>query len=403
MHPRWLIRRTFAPRVAAIACAATLAVTLAGLPLSYLAHQLDSETGIELAASVPFTLVGALLAVRIPRNAIGWILLAMAFVLVSSEDFGWYAVLVFRLGDGGLPLGRIASALTPGWVALVILFPLLLILFPDGRVPSPRWRLPLAAYAVLALAFIVTVALQDLPTLVAHHLRVDSSGESVSLDNPTGADAAFQRALLWPYAVFCLGAVGRLLAGFHGSRGEQRQQWKWLLSGGALSVGSLVVTLVFSPYGGWVGDVASLALLGLLALPFTLGVAILRYRLHEIDRLISRTISYGLLSASLAALVAIVVVVTTRVLPFSSPTAIAAATVVVVLLCNPLRRRLQHLVDRRFNRARYDADATVERFRQRLGRTVELDGAERDLLEIVQRSLGPAQVGLWLAPRGRAG
>ena len=145
-------------------------------------------------------------------------------------------------------------------------------------------------------------------------------------------------------------------------------------------------------------DVGSQSFVGIVALPIGLGIGILKYRLYDIDRLISRTLSYAILSALLVGVFLGVVVLTTRVLPFSSPVGVAASTLAAAALSNPLRRRAQRLVDRRFNRARYDAEATVAAFSAQLRDAVDLDTVRNELLSTVERAVEPSRASLWIRP-----
>ena len=154
--------------------------------------------------------------------------------------------------------------------------------------------------------------------------------------------------------------------------------------------------------GGIVDTVGSAAFLGIFALPVSLAIGILKYRLYEIDRLISRTISYLILTGLLVGIFAGIVVLATRVLPFSSPVAVAASTLAAAGLFNPLRRRVQRIVDRRFNRARYDAEATIAAYTARLRDAVDLETVQRGLLEGVDQALSPAHASLWIRPPGSA-
>jgi hypothetical protein len=187
-----------------------------------------------------------------------------------------------------------------------------------------------------------------------------------------------------------LGALGHQVASWRRSSGERRQQLKWLLSG----------TVVCAVLGIWAlatnSAIWEVAILGLCALPASMGVAILRYRLYDIDRIISRTLAYALVTGLLIGVYAGLVLLATRVLPLSSPVAVAASTLVAAALFSPLRRKVQRIVDRRFNRARYDADAAVAAFAGRLQDAVDLDAVRADLLGSVMAVLEPAHVSVWL-------
>jgi len=183
--------------------------------------------------------------------------------------------------------------------------------------------------------------------------------------------------------------------------GERRQQLSWLMAGGAAALASFLAALVAGalPHSvrGAVGDVL---LIGVAALPAGMGVAILKYRLYEIDRIISRTLAYAIVTGLLVGVYAGLVLLATRVLSVNSPVAVAASTLAAAALFTPMRHRVQHVVDRRFNRARYDADKIVAAFAVRLKDAVDLDSVRGDLASVVQQTLEPAHVSVWLNERG---
>jgi hypothetical protein len=398
--------RLASPTTALILGTVWLLIAIAIVPTAYFAHQLDfSDLGGAIGVFAPFGLVGVVIAYRQPRNAIGWILLATGIGLLLSGEAGSYAVMRYRLGYHSLPLGRLAVALTPGWSGLIVLLPLTLVLFPDGRLPSRRWRWVLRAYFAIAAVFLATVVWQDAPAFFDRHIQIDSNGELMAFDQSGGRVNAVQGVLLFPYLAFCALSVVRLVLGFRRSTGTEHQQWKWLLSGGAVGIGGLVGALELGSVSGVVGAVASAGFLAVVALPISMGVAILRYRLYEIDRLVSRTLSYAILTGLLVAIYFGVVTLTTRALPLSSPVGVAASTLAAAALFNPLRGRIQHVVDHRFNRARYDAEAVTDAFTRTLRDAIELDTVSGGLAEVVDRTVRPAHVSLWIRPteRGRVG
>jgi hypothetical protein len=199
-----------------------------------------------------------------------------------------------------------------------------------------------------------------------------------------------------------LGFIGYQVLSWRRSAGVRRQQVKWLAGGAAVTVASAIVAAVFSSPGAtstiqdW-GD--NIAWFGLAALPVSMGVGILRYRLYEIDRIISRTLAYAVVTALLVGVYAGLVLLSTHVLSLKSPVAVAASTLAAAALFSPLRRRVQRVVDRRFNRARYDAELTVTAFAARLKDAVDLDAIQVDLAGVVQDTLEPAHVSMWLSER----
>jgi predicted ABC-type exoprotein transport system permease subunit len=177
----------------------------------------------------------------------------------------------------------------------------------------------------------------------------------------------------------------------------RRQQLKWLLFGSAVCLAGLVLTLPLSSKSGLLGALGQLGFAGIFALPASIGVAVLKYRLYDIDRIISRTLAYTLVTALLVGTYAGIVLLATHVLSVSSPVAVAASTLVAAALFSPLRRRVQRAVDRRFNRARYDADQTIAAFAARLKDAVDLDSVRNDLASTVHRTLEPAHLAAWIS------
>ncbi len=215
-------------------------------------------------------------------------------------------------------------------------------------------------------------------------------GSRSHLDGTThGVAAGIQDVVLVTYVALVLSWVLRLLISYRGSAGDLRQQLKWLMVGGALCVVGILS-------GALLSGIASALFSLILAFPVCIGIAILKYRLYDIDRLISRALSYLIVTGLLIGMYVGLVTLATRALPMSSPVGVAASTLAVAALFNPLRRRAQGLVDRRFNRARYDADATIAAFAAALRNEIDLDRVQRDLVEVVARSVQPAHVAVWI-------
>jgi hypothetical protein len=238
------------------------------------------------------------------------------------------------------------------------------------------------------------------------HIHVTSSGDLLQTSHPTGRWAWWgdvQDAFFPVLLLSMVSSVIRQVLTYRRSTGERRLQLKWLLSGAAIFTVSGFPVVAWSQDSSQVlriiGDIGTV---GLAALPVSIGIAILKYRLFEIDRLISRTLSYAVLSGLLVGIYIGLVTLATRGLPLSSPIAVAAATLASVALFNPLRRRTQHVVDRRFNRAHYDAETTVAGFTAGLRDAVDLDRVQRQLVDVVQQSVQPTHVSVWLRPRTQA-
>ena len=338
--------------------------------------------------TLPFAIVGLLVARRRPRNPIGWILLALTFGVLVSVNAANYAVLVYRVHDA-LPFGRLAVALAPAWVPVILLLPLPVVLFPDGRIPPGRWRWTFWAYATLGVAFLFALGSRDLGSFTDRRVRIQSNGSLSYLNGPYGRVASdLNTAAAVAYGVCLFAMVAYQVAHFRRARGDERQQLKWFLVCGAIAVGGLFLASQF--------NVFSFLFICIVFLPLGIGFGILKYRLYDVDRLISRSLSYAIVTATLIAVFGGLVLLTTRVLPFSSPVGVAASTLAAAALFNPLRRRVQRVVDHRFNRARYDADATVAAFAGRLRDAVDVDAVLDELAGAAARSLEPAHVTVWV-------
>ena len=248
----------------------------------------------------------------------------------------------------------------------------------------------LGVYLLLGLSLPVSLV----ATIAGHHPHTDASGNLSPADSPPSWLAlVFFGAVVLAW----LGALGHQLASWRRSSGERREQLKWLLTG---TVVCLLLGIFALATNSAIWEVA---IVGLAALPVGIGVGILKYRLYDIDRIISRTLAYALVTGLLVGVYAGLVLLATEVLRFSSPVAVAAATLAAVALFNPLRRRVQAGVDHRFNRAHYDAEQTVAVFSARLKDAVDLDAVRADLLAEVRRSLEPAHVSVWLTDAGPPG
>jgi hypothetical protein len=390
--PRWV-----SPTTANVLGALTVLLMVGGVPLSLPVHQLSSGLS-QPALMLPFALVGWIVARRQPRNPIGWMMLLLALIYIASGDAGLYAVLAYRFGHPHLPLARLAVFLTQGWTALLLLLPLPILLFPDGHLPSPRWRWPFRAYLLDGAVFLVGEGIHDMGAFTDRHIQVDSSGElAVFTKSASGPYAAVGFALLLIYTVLGLSfVVGQLLT-FRRSTGQRRAQLKWLMSGGVIGiVGFVVLLLLSTSNSAALRVVATVGIFGVIAVPLSIGVGILKYRLYDIDRLISRTLSYALVTSLLVGVYVGLATVATRALPLSSPIGVAASTLAVAALFTPLRRRAQRVVDHRFNRARYDADATIATFTARLRDEVDLGQIQDDLVDVVHRSVQPSHVAVWI-------
>jgi hypothetical protein len=388
--------------------AAWIAWSACGLTLALLAAALliPADTPMGRAGQAPWVLwaagnavVGALVAARRPENPIGWLLSAMGLLTSVAAFAGQYAFYTLVTRPGSLPGGQ-AMLWLAGWPNnagyFLVLF--LLLLFPTGRLPSPRWR-PVARLAVVGyLADVVGRAFAPGP------IDEELYGP---LPNPLGIEAAADlapvalavvTALLLPAL---LAAVASLLVRLRRAQGVERLQLKWFCYAAALFGAAAFVVVMFPSLGGSTVDTLMI-LPALLALPLAIGIAVLRYRLYDIDRLINRTLVYGLLTILLAAVYSGSVLVLGQVfggVAGNPPSwVIAGATLAVAALFQPARRRVQQAVDLRFNRRRYNATRTIEAFSARLRDQVDLDTLSAELLAVVDQTVQPTGVSLWLRP-----
>jgi hypothetical protein len=391
--------RLASPTTALVLGGLVLALIIADVPLAGLARQGLNASGGSLPVwiSAPFAVVGFVLAWRKPGNPLGWIILGTAVLIALSEDASYYTVADYRLRHGGLPLGWVALLAQPGWAPGIVLFGLTVLLFPDGRPPSPRLRWVVWVYAATGVLWIASAAAITVGAVIGHHTQVDSAGNLLVLGY--GIQATFWWKLL-SKVFLVLGVAGWLVSiaaqvlSYRRSTGDRRQQLKWLMCGSAVALIAIVAGST-----GLAGTVGGVFVLGFIALPLSIGVAVLRYGLFEIDRIISRTLAYTIVTGLLVGVYAGIVLLSTDVLSLTSSAAVAASTLAAAALFNPLRRRVQRVVDRRFNRARYDGEQTVAAFAVRLKDAVDLDSVRDDLASVVQEALEAAHVSVWMNER----
>jgi hypothetical protein len=376
------------------------------LVLTFLAR--DFRGAVENAADIPalvFAALGAVVARHQPRNPIGWLLGACGALYLLTSVTALYAVLDFRVHHGTLPMGRAAVLIGASVFLIGVIIGLVIVLFPDGALPSRRWRPVLWAYAAACAMYVVHLFIGQSTVLAVSHLQVGYSGYPLNLPAPSGA-AARVAAIGGDFFVVILACwacfVGRQVLSYRHAAGERRQQLKWLMSGAAICIVAGVAIILAGGADSPGAQAAQVAgSLGIAALPVSISMGILRYRLYDIDRIISRTLAYAIVTGLLIGLYAGLVLLATRILSVHTPVAVAAATLAAAALFNPVRRRVQQIVDRRFNRARYDADQTVIAFAARLKDAVDLDSIRDDLAGVVHHALEPAHVSLWIRPDER--
>jgi hypothetical protein len=406
---RW-VRVAAWPLAGLTACALVPALVLAGLNAGRLG---TVRTGADVLLAVAVAVgvaTGQLIISRRPGNAIGWLLGLIELSLAASMFTDQYALYGLATAPGSLPAAR-----TAGWAAgvlaavTVLLLAFLILLFPDGRLPSRRWRPVLWALAVVTLGWVagqfqagtaVTGGITDALSAVGVTYRFDGVFPHQGWLSGTGRVG------------FVLGvAVGVLVVASvfvrrRGAGAERRKQLAWLGYAGLMTVvwaAALVAASVAAP-GAWNGSLGTLLWSFLVCtpvagVPLACAVAVLKYRLYEIDRIISRTLAYAIVTGLLAGIYAGLVLLATQVFRVRTPVAVAAATLAAAALFSPVRRRVQRAVDRRFNRTRYDADQTVAAFATRLKDAVDLDAVRDDLAGVVHQALEPAHVSLWTSQR----
>jgi hypothetical protein len=352
-------------------------------------HLVTSDLGWWLAYAV-FSVVGAVIATRRPENRVGWLMLIGGALNAFGQGAQQYAIWGLVRHPGSLPGADIASWLTTYlWTPSITVLILVLIYFPTGQLPSRRWRwLPIVAVSFTAAIVLATAV--DLWSRRGPELLVPNADELNS------TFAAHVIAVLWPFVPVCaIGGMVAIAMRWRRSRGIERQQLKWIVLAGVIS-GPMIPVAEFVPPSSNTYTVVQL-----LNSPAWCGIAIalaiLRYRLYDIDRIVSRTVSYGVVTAVVVGVYVGLVALIETVLGFSSSIAVAASTLAAAALVQPVRRRVQRAVDRRFDRAAYDARRTAEAFAQRLRDEVDVDTIRGDLLSTVGDAIAPASVTLWVA------
>jgi hypothetical protein len=355
----------------------------------------------QVVAAVSAGMVGAVLAGRRPRHPVGWLLLGLGLSLTMwGLAFGYTRYgLVAR--PGALPAASYLAGLVNGVVMLWLSCAgFVLLLTPTGSLPSPRWRWWARAAAAAAAVWLLGSVVHPAP-LYPEYPAVGNPLAIPVLPRPL-LDAATPVAGAVVLVALVV-AAGSLVGRFRRARGVERQQLRWL----ALAAGVAAVALLVA-VAALIGDLGTNLLDGALGvsaavLPLATGAAVLRYRLYDLDRIISRTVAYGLLTVLLGSAYALVVLGLGRLLPQGSSLVVAAATLAVAAVFQPARRRVQRLVDRRFNRRKYDAARTVDRFAVRLRDQVDLDAVGGELLAVVDQTMQPTRASLWLRQQPPAG
>jgi len=354
--------------------------------------------GWSAVTGLAFLTVGARVASRQPSNSIGWTFLALGLLSTVQEFVTVYAVLAYQRSTA-LPFGAAYAAWVADWISIPLtggFVVFVFLLFPHGRLPGRSGRAVAVLGSVGMLLAVGGAAFGPGPLLtfptVDNPLALIGSGD-VAESLEAGWFVLFLAAML---------AVAGMLRRWRRSTGVERQQYKWLVAAGSLvaltfASGIVAVTSGLDPdLERWWPVMQVLLVLGFTAMAVAVGIAILRYRLFEIDRLISRTVTYALVVGVLAVVYSGGVLLLGSLLPLESEVAVAASTLTVAALFNPLRKRMKHWVDRRFHRSRYDAEQELERLAARLRDELDLDELTDDLVAVVIATVQPATANVWI-------
>jgi hypothetical protein len=363
-------------------------------------------------AAVAYAAAGRVITARLPGNAIGWLLGLIGLSVATATFTEQYALYGLVTARGSVPAVGAVAALTGGTgpLTIALLFPLIL-LFPNGRLPSRRWRPVLWAMIVFMLGW--ASQLFQAGTKITGGLTNALDADHADYPNPIGVLPRHGWYSDFLAVIFALGIVLGILvvaSVFFRRRGaspDLRKQLAWLGYVGVLTavwVGAQILNGLLAPpavSNGWLGTTiwGFMELTPVAGIPAAVAVAVLKYRLYEIDKIISRTVAYAIVTGLLVGVYTGVVLLATQVLRFHSSVAVAVSTLVAAALFTPVRARVQRLVDRRFNRTRYDADRTVTAFAARLKDAVDQDAVRADLLGVVHRSLEPTHVTVWVRSR----
>lgn len=384
---------------------ATYVATLVFWAVASLLERLNPPTGQALTESLSvavglfgFATVGAMIAVRRPEHRVGWLFLGIGLLAFSGSAAMRYAEYGLITRPGSVPFAHVAAWYQSWfWFALFAAIALAILHFPDGRPPSPRWRVVTWSMVGVLSVFVVVVA-------IAPEFVIGQNEWGLRADNPYGMGAGLLIERVEPALVTVMGpaflaAFASIILRYRRARGRERDQLRWVTFGAVVFLAGLwlVDETALPPL---IADVLSSMLF--LAIPVTAGMAIVRHRLFDIDRVISRTVAYALLTAFLAGVYVAGVVGLGGLLSSlgigGGDLVVAASTLAVAALFQPVRRQVQVVVDRRFNRQRYDSEQVVGAFVQRLRDEVEIEALTADVRDVLTAAVHPSFVALWIPP-----
>jgi hypothetical protein len=383
--------------VSALLIAGGVALIAAGWGIQTPAEDLGPTDLGFLVATVTFPTVGAVVASRRPNESIGWLFCATGLVFAADGFAPHYADYALYANPGTLPAGQWFAWAT-GWLDPLFFSSMLLILllFPTGQLPSHSWR-PALWLLLLVVAVVVPLAAIRPGPIFEDTLPVENP---LGIERLAPASAWSDITVAIAMMVAVLASASSIIVRFLRAGGQERQQVKWLAYAASLLISSGVLVMLSDGTNTPLEAVATAAIgFAFAGVPLAAGIAILRYSLYDIDRIINRTLVYGLLTAVLAlTYFGLVIGLEALLEPFTggSDIAIALTTLVVAALFLPARRRIQDAVDRRFNRSRYDAAKTLEAFSARLRDEVDMETLQGDLIAVVNETVQPAHVSLWL-------
>src|SRR5215218_8278224 len=375
-----------------------LALSLSHPDVYIFDHWLDSTL-----AAIAFSTVGAVIGPRTPSdNPIGWLFCAVGLLFAVTHFTAEYAIYTLLAAPGSQLAGGEAAAWLTSWLWVPQLGSVVLVvlLFPDSRLPSRGWRWFAWLSVLLVLTGALLCALSPGPTIALGPINNPLGVESLPNDAYKNVEQVMN-ALVFV-------AVVSLIIRLRRARELERQQIKWFVYATVLTICGGILTYPVSEAIGsvwlkWIGFVPFIV--GVMAIPVSMGIAVMRYRLYDIDRIINRTLVYGILSATLVALYFGGIVMLQRLFVVltgeRSTLAVVASTLLIAALFNPLRRRIQAFIDRRFYRRKYDATKTLEAFSAKLRDETDLDALSDDLVSVVRETMQPDHVSLWLGPSRR--